>query len=305
MSGNPQRSALLVLMLGAAVIGIGPILVRLTHTGPSAAAFWRLGLALPVLVVLAVTRRKPAGEAPPPMPVLGLAGLMFGADLICWHYSIHYTSVANATVLSNLTPILVTVAVWLLFRERPRAMFLMGLTLAIGGAVLMAVARPAGVHPPSSPHLGDALAAFTASLYGVYFLAVREARKTQTATTVMLWSTVIALPLTFAAAVALKEPIMPTLAVGWLACAGLGAMHLAGQGAIAWSLGRLPTALAAVVVLVQPVVAAALGWLAFGERISVLQAVGGILALAGVVVAQRSARAAYAEPEAAQAALTP
>ena len=50
-------------------------------------------------------------------------------------------------------------------------------------------------------------------------------------------------------------------------------------------------------VLVQPVVAAGLGWWALGERVSLLQAVGATVTLAGVVLAQRSARVGYAEPE--------
>ena len=49
---------------------------------------------------------------------------VFAADLICWHYGIRYTSVANATVLSNLTPILVTIVAWLVLREAPRPVFL-------------------------------------------------------------------------------------------------------------------------------------------------------------------------------------
>jgi drug/metabolite transporter (DMT)-like permease len=63
-------------------------------------------------------------------------------------------------------------------------------------------------------------------------------------------------------------------------------VHVTGQGSIAWALGKLPTALTAVVVLVQPVTAALLGWVIFHEAIGPLQAVGGLMALAGVALAQ-------------------
>jgi drug/metabolite transporter (DMT)-like permease len=46
-----------------------------------------------------------------------------------------------------------------------------------------------------------------------------------------------------------------------------------------------------VTVLVQPVVAAGIGWLAFSERITPVQALGAAVLLAGVVLAQVSARA--------------
>ena len=77
---------------------------------------------------------------------------------------------------------------------------------------------------------------------------------------------------------------------GWLACAGLGLVHVGGQGLLAWAMGRLPTSTASVVVLVQPVVAGLLGWLLFRETIGPLQAAGAAVALAGVVLAQWASR---------------
>ena len=63
---------------------------------------------------------------------------------------------------------------------------------------------------------------------------------------------------------------------------------MAGQGSIAWALGRLPPSTAAVTVLVQPIVTTAVGWLLFGELLSAWQAAGAALVLAGVVLAQRA-----------------
>ena len=55
-------------------------------------------------------------------------------------------------------------------------------------------------------------------------------------------------------------------------------------------MGRLPTSLASVVVLVQPVVATYAGWVLFGEALGPLQTVGALVALAGVVLAQWASR---------------
>ncbi|MFV4649391.1 EamA family transporter, partial [Mycobacterium tuberculosis] len=89
---------------------------------------------------------------------------------------------------------------------------------------------------------------------------------------VMLGSALPGLPLLLIAAVLLKEPLFPVTLGGGLALVALGMVHATGQGSIAWALGRLPTSLAAVVVLVQPVVAALLGWLVFGEAMTPMQA---------------------------------
>ena len=92
------------------------------------------------------------------------------------------------------------------------------------------------------------------------------------------------------AALLLGEQILPTTLAGLAACAGLGFVHFAGQGSIAWAMGRLPTSLASVVVLVQPVVATYAGFLLFGEALGPLQTLGAAVALSGVVLAQWASR---------------
>ncbi len=279
----PGRAlALFVLLLGAITIATTPILFRLSLTGPAAAGFWRLIFALPLLAPMLARRGR---RTLAPSPILLLAGVMFAGDLACWHYAIRFTTVALATVLSNLAPVLVTLGGWLLWRERPTGRFLIGMVAAMAGAMLMALARPGGGPPALSPALGDGLGAATAVWYGLYFLCVRRARADHDATAVMLWTSLVGAPILLALAVVLREPLTPPIAAGWAALAGLGVAHAAGQGAIAWSLGRLPAATAAVVVLVQPVAAAVLAFAVFSEAVSLPQALAGAAALAGVAFA--------------------
>jgi len=296
MTPSSDRLPLIVLIVGAMIIGLSPIFVRLSDAGPAATGFWRLAFAVPLLALLTAVE-KPSPAAPTGRrfaftPIMLVAGVMFAGDLASWHYGIHMTSVANATVLSNGTPILVTAAAWLFLKERPKPVFVVGMSLAIAGALVMALTQGGGTAPGRTAHLGDALSAGTAVWYAGYFLAVREARKSVGTSAVMFWSSLVGMPILIVVALALHEPFFPVAAVGWAACVGLGLMHVAGQGAIAWALGRVPTALASVAVLVQPVVAAALGWMIFGEAITALQGLGALLALAGVALAQSASRAA-------------
>ncbi|MES2722775.1 MAG: EamA family transporter [Pseudomonadota bacterium] len=294
MTDTPEDrgKALAMLLLGACVIGVGPVLVRLSETGPAAAGFWRLVFALPLLAVMAQKAGGGIGKAP--MAAV-LAGVAFALDLGFWHYGIAYTSVAKATVLSNLTPVLVTAFAWIFLKQRPRRLFLLAVAFAVAGAWTMALTKGAGstgVNPP----LGDALSAATAVWYSIYFLIVSSARQSMSATRIMFWSTLVGAPLLLLAALGLGEQIIPTGLGGWAACAGLGLMHVVGQGSIAWALGRLPAATASVVVLIQPVVAAALGWMLFNELLGTWPAVGAAVALAGVVLAQWASRPKPAVP---------
>ena len=278
--------AVAALVFGACVIGFSGILVRLTGTGPAAAGFWRLAFALPLLAVMT---RRTSGRLGRPSRISMIAGVMFAGDLGFWHYGIKYTSVANATVLSNLTPVMVTAFAWVFLKQRPKASFLLAVAVAITGVWLMAIGKSGGGHLLNEP-LGDAFSISTALWYALYFLAISEGRKTEGASRIMFWSGMIGAPLLLVAALVLGEQIAPATAGGWAACVALGLVHFAGQGSIAWGMGRLPTATASVVVLVQPVVATWLGWMLFSEALGPVQAIGATTALAGVVLAQWASR---------------
>ena len=285
LSPTERGRSLAVLLFGACVIGLSPILVRLSDTGPAAAGFWRLAFALPLLAILT---RRAVGQVGRPPPVALLAGVFFALDLGFWHYGIRYTSVTNATVLSNLTPVVVTAFAWVFLKERPKALFLVAVAAAVGGAWLMAIEKGGGtlVNQP----LGDAFSLMTAFWYALYFLAMSQGRKTEGASRLMFWVSMAGAPMLLAASLGLGEQFTPATLAGWAACLGLGLMHVAGQGSIAWAMGRLPMSTASVVVLVQPVVAGLLGWMLFAERIGPLQALGAAVTLGGVVLAQWSSR---------------
>jgi drug/metabolite transporter (DMT)-like permease len=285
VTGQQRWQGIAVLLFGACVIGLSPILVRLTTTGPAAAGLWRLMVALPFLGMMTY---RVSGPIRRPSRIALIAGVMFALDLGFWHYGIKYTSVTNATVLSNLTPVVVTAFAWIFLRQRPRGLFLVAVAIAVAGSWIMALETGGG--PGLDPPLGNALSATTALWYALYMLAIGEGRKTEAASRLMFWSSVVGAPLMLIAALGLHEQLTPTTLEGLGACVGLGLMHVAGQGSIAWAMGRLPTSVASVVVLVQPVVAAWLGWLIFGEAVGPTQALGAGVALAGVVLAQWASR---------------
>lgn len=281
----PRWTAYAALLFGACAISLTPIWVRLADAGPAAIGFWRLALSVPVLAVLMVATRDAASLAHPTLPGL-VAGLFLCGDLALWHYSLGFTSVTNATVLGNLAPIYVTIIGWILFRERPQALFLVGLAGAIMGAVVMATGGGVVRTPGPNPILGDGLAAVAAAWYAGYLLATRAGRAKSGASAIMFWSSVAGAAALLIVVLIMREPLLPATRAGMWALVGLALTHVIGQGAIAWSLGRLPTAVAAVTVLIQPAFSGAIAWALFGEALTAQQILGGTIVLAAVVLAQ-------------------
>src|SRR6185295_7468653 len=140
---------------------LSPIFVRLSDVGPTASAFWRVALALPLLWPLVIAARRPGNARLPWKWLLG-AGAAFAGDLAFWHGSIRFTSVANATLLANLAAPFVTLAVWLFWRVRPSTLFAVGLAAALIGVVML-VSTSLAFSPTAL--LGDAFGVITALFY--------------------------------------------------------------------------------------------------------------------------------------------
>jgi len=287
-----RAPALAALFAGATCIALSPIWVRVADVGPTASAFWRVALAVPLLwAVAAFLPRAQSARSARERRLLAAAGLAFAGDLAFWHWSIQATSVANATLLANLSSIFVTLAAWLLWRERPRARFLVGLALALAGVALL-VRASLGFAPGAL--LGDGFGVITAMFYAWYLLTVKRLRDLGAATLrLMAVTTTLTAVILLPVALASGEAMVPASAQGWLVLLGLAWItHAGGQGLITYALAHLPAAFSSVGLLLQPVLAAAFAWALLAEPLGALQFAGGAVVLVGIYLAQRGAKGA-------------
>lgn len=282
--------AFLALMFGATAIGFAPIFVRLSEVGPTSTAFWRVFLAQPLLWSIFLVQRKTHPDTPKPKTRsefgwLFLAGSIFCFNSAIWHWSIKYTSVANATLFSNLAPIFVTLAGFVFLAERVTRLFLAGLALTLLGAFLIV---GDSISLGWDQIFGDLLGVLTAVFYAAYLMTVNHVRGRFSAPTVMAFAGVASSFWLGWLAPATESEVIPTLLSGWLAVFGLAAIsHTMGQGTIAYGLGHLPTSLSSVVLLLQPVVAGLAAWAILGEGMGALQILGGMVVLLGIYTAKR------------------
>ncbi len=272
------------LVAGAVAMGISPIFVRLADVGPFTSAFWRVGLALPLLYAWTRIADGPERKAARFTKPAILAGLAFAGDLFFWHLAIVHTSVANATFFATCAPIWVVLFGWLLFGERVKANVLAGLALCLaGGAALLAQSfqlKPAGA-------VGDLFGVATGVFFGLYFLAVQAARKSVSAARLTFEASVVTAAILFVVAVVAEHAMWPAtlgglaalLAMAWIS-------HTGGQGLLSIALGRLPAAFSSLVIFLEAIAAAGFGWAILGEPVSAMQALGGIAILLGIWVAR-------------------
>ncbi|HEY4749431.1 MAG TPA: DMT family transporter [Steroidobacteraceae bacterium] len=281
--------ALLALFAGALAIGSSGIFVRLSQTGPTATAFWRGALALPLLALWALLERRGAlrGEGPPGSwrdPMFLWAGVFFAGDLALWHSSLLLIPIAVSTLEANCAPIFVTILAWALWKQRPRLPFLLALCLAFGGMLLILAPKISGGRHAL---LGDALGLGTACFYAAYILAVARLRARHGTGIVMFASTLVFVVLLLP--IALTQKFLPDDAHGWWLLAGCAlSAQVLGQSLIAYALAHLPATFSAVGLYVQVIAAAGYAWLLLGERLTPLQMTGGVVVLAAIALARRT-----------------
>lgn len=282
--------AFAALVVANVALAFGPLFVRLADVGPVAAGFWRIALAVPILVAMAFAGAwRPVGVARGVWIAVAVGGLCFAADLASWHIGILKTSLANATLFGNSATLFFPIYGFLIARAWPSRMQAFALLLALVGAALL-MGRSFQIAPE---HLaGDLLCLLAGFLYTFYFVAMAKARDSMAPIPALAASTLAsALPLLLFA-LFLREQVMPR---DWTPLIALAlASQVLGQGLMIFALGQLSPLVVGIALLIQPVVAAAIGWVGYGERLDAVDLVGAVLVAVALVLVRR-ARAEPAE----------
>ena len=279
-AASPGRYAFAALIVSNLFLALGPWMVRLADVGPVAAGFWRLSLAIPLLMLFAW--RGGLGSFRPVSAIgalIVLGGLFFAADLAAWHAGIHLTKLANATLFGNTSSLLFPIYGFIAARMLPRRMQAVALLLAMIGAALL-LGRS---YELSARHLkGDLLAILAGLFYTLYLIVIDRARQTLKPMPVLALATIAGAGPLLLFALALGEQVLPG---DWtpVVLLSLGSQVI-GQGLLVYAIGHLSPLVVGLGLLTQPAVTALVGWLAYDERLGPLDGVGALLVCAALVL---------------------
>jgi len=285
----PRRPAgwlLLAALLGGNVaLALGPWFVRMADTGPVAAGFWRLFLALPFLVLLARSNgQRLTGMGAKTLALVALGAVTFALDLASWHIGIGMTRLGNATLFGNAGSIVLLFWGFIAARMLPRGLEWLAILFALAGAAIL---MGRSLEISTATLVGDLFCLAAGLLYAVYLLTLQGARGQFGSWSLLVWVSLFGCPVLLAIALVLGEPVWPG---DWGPVVGLFiGSQLIGQGLMVYSLKYFPPLVVGLALLTQPAVASLYGWLAFGEVLSVLDVLG--MALVGAALAVSRARA--------------
>jgi drug/metabolite transporter (DMT)-like permease len=278
-------------IIGASLLGFSPIFVRLSTIEPLSTGFFRFFLAFPFLFSWMLFDHSQDIESKAPRTkreyfLLISAGVFLALDIAFWHWSLQKTSVANATLLNNLTSIFVATVSWLVLKVKLGRPTVIGILLATLGAALLVGERD---ETHVSQLLGDSQALISAVFYAGYVLAVKQLRQHFSAATIMTWSGLASM-YTLACMMGIYEHhFLPVQWQDWMPIVGLAIIvHVLGQGFIACGMGYLSAAFSSVALMISPIVSTIVAWYLFSEELTVIKMLGGLIILVGLVIAREN-----------------
>ena len=287
-----QIAAVPVLAVFIAVFawGIGPLLFLAPSISINSVLFYRV-LFWPPLLYL-IVRRNGAKLNDKLFRSVLVPGILFGVSTIFGFTAITTTSVANATIIGNIsTAMVLFVAPRFLNEKISKSQVLLAFTSFAGVAAIVFGAGNTG----GSSLFGDSLALVNALTWTAYFISSKRRRLDGVDTWQFLFGvSVIQVFVVVPYALLTSNDI---LQITWRDLGFLIAMTLfsgtIGHSFMLWAQKYVDASVSSLILLLGPVISSAGAWLVYGQQISLVQVIGGAIvlaSLAGVVRMSSSAK---------------
>ena len=267
--------------LGAILIGIAPILVRMSEITPSLTGFYRFLVATFILFVYGIVKNKFIKIKFKDVIFLAIPGLFFGIDITLWHWSIDQTSVANAALFVNTAPVYVAIISYFLFQDKLDLFFYFAGLCCLGGVFLILFEQN-----EHQTFTGDFLSLVAAVFYSGYLISIKKFSETYETFHLMFFSALFGcIPLYLGSLLEVGQS-SPETVLGWSNILFQGFfIQIAGQGLIIYGLSLIRVQFSSLILLVQPLTAAFLAFLLFQEMFLMQQIFGAIILLIGIYLA--------------------
>ncbi len=282
---NPR----LRLFAGAIMISFSPVWVKLVDVSPTTSGFYRVAIGGAALALFLMATGKRLTLSKRAWKILTASAVFFALDLWFWHRSIDYVGPGLATLLGNFQVFFMMLAGALLLRQRPRAVQLFAIPLALVGLGLIVGFDWNNL--PADYRLGVVFGLLTAVVYAGYMLTMRAARTDSSDPLPIREVAVIsigsALLLGLAAIAEGESLLIPGFQDAvWLAAYGV-LSHCIGLLLIASSLLKVSTTEAGLALLLQPILSFTWDVVFFARPMSPVELSGAAIALFAIYLGTR------------------
>lgn len=302
-SDHPPIPPVLGIVLGLIAFSTSSIMTRYAqgYAASLVIAAYRLSLATLILGPLAVFRyRRALRSIDRRQLLLSLSsGAFLAMHFGTWITSLEYTTVASSLVLVWTSPLFVALLSPLALGESITRPLRIGLPLALIGSLMVGLSDactwqaglacpPASLFFRGTAIFGDMLALAGAVAAAGYILLGRRLRRSMALVPYVALAYGAAAVLLLLGVGAFRLPVFgyPLQAYGWFVLLAI-LPQLVAHSTYNWALRYLPAAFVSIASLGEPVGATVLAFFLLGERPAGLMLVGGLMILAGILIASR------------------
>ena len=260
-----------ILCLGAGLIGLAPLFVRWSELSPSWILFYRMFLALPFLAFLNIYFNRSDAfklKSKKNFLLVAVASFAFAADMSAWHWSIEFTSVANATIFVNTASVYLVLFGVFVFKESISKNFILSFVLTYVGVIGLVYFSNS---KSNGALIGDGLALIAAFLYATYLLIVSRLGK-ESAINIIFYTTLFTSFFGLIFALLESSIFLPSSSSQFYNLLALAILCQAGgQFFITFSLPKVKASLGSIGLLMQPIIATIFGAIVFYEYLNFIQ----------------------------------
>jgi drug/metabolite transporter (DMT)-like permease len=268
--------------------GIGPIFNKAISVGTPSIVFYRMLLGVPLMIGMAYLTG--GGLTRDLMRRTALPGVLFALSFLTGFASLRLTSIANATLITTLQPVLILFVAPKMFGEviRMKQLVLSGISMIGVLTVVLAAASTSGARLS-----GDFLAVLNVVIWTGYFVIAKKRRMNGVHSwsflaAIFTWSAVVILPYGLVA----SNDLAQVTATDWVWLVGMSVIPgIVGHGLMTWSQSHIDVTLASLLGLLSPVVSTALAWMIFSQALTALQVAGAGVVLVSLALLVREQRA--------------
>ena len=283
---NNETKYILLELLAIAFLATGGILVKVSALSPVNTGFYRVLFSLPLLFPLAYRHLNQLHKKD--ILILLLAGIFLAGDISLWNLSFHYTSVANANLLTNLTPFTVIPFSCFLFKERIPRYFLPGAVITLIGVFVLISGK---ADPSGSNHFGDLLS-LCASFFYAGFLLISYCLRNRISSSVIMFVSGFGSAATLFFTANLVEGFqVPHGIEQLLPLLGLTLfLQVIGHNLLAHCQGKVNVNLSSVICLSQPAIASVYAFFIFSETMTAIEILGILIIISGIYIVKAQYR---------------
>lgn len=282
---NPDKSIYFILAGGIFVISFAGLFVAMADAPAIIIAFYRMFFTVVFLTPVFLYRKDCRFELfldrrP------GIIGFFLAVHFVLWVSAFKFTAVANAVIFIALQPIFTLLMEKFLASDDLRPGIYKGLTLAIGGSLIVGAGD---INNLFASIKGDSLAVLAAFFAGLYLFSGRSLRRKLDYFPYIFIVYTYATFFLLIAVMFTGESFIGYDTTNWLLFVGLAlGPTVIGHSVLNLAVRYVPTTLVSISIIGEPVLTSLLAWILLGDKIPVLTILGGVFIISGMLLAMRS-----------------